>query len=195
MNRKSLLLAAACLLAALIGGALVRWAFALRAAETAGVLYPPPTSPVRNKSGATETSVELSGKDLLAWKSAYEATDKEANARASAVVGMGFTAGCKVCVLPELPAKRLMTRTPTGDYQFAFGMELHRYDGQEDSCLLGNLIMTVTDFGAEMRVTHIDGGFFPLSDTRAVAHYIELFGRTEGVRANGSEIWRLTHAH
>jgi hypothetical protein len=132
-----------------------------------------------------EKAAELTGKDLLAWKLAYEAAGHEAASKAAEFVAGMVRISHKLDVLPDTPSRHLMAKTPTGDYRFAFGMELHQFHDGKDDCLLGILLITVSDFGASMRSTKAEGGFFPLSDSKALADYVGLFGETEGVRADG----------
>jgi hypothetical protein len=83
-----------------------------------------------------------------------------------------------------------MKKTPTGDYQFSFGMEFHQFWPDRDDCLLGTLIITVTDFGATMRGTKAEGDFFALKDTKMFHDYVKLFGETEGVKADRKRMTR-----
>jgi len=97
-----------------------------------------PQSGKESPETASQSGVELSGKDLLAWKVAWQAAVQKFNLLADRY---GGRPGLTVSIGPAAPKKRLMMKTPTGDYVFSFLMNLG-----------GKSLMqvTVTDYGTSM---------------------------------------------
>ena len=74
---------------------------------------------VYNARSSNSAETSLSGNDLLAYKVAYQAAVREFNFIADRY---GGRPGLTISLGPGVPKKRLMMKTPTGDYVFTFLM-------------------------------------------------------------------------
>jgi hypothetical protein len=101
-----------------------------------------------------ETTGELAGRDLIAWKLAREAAEGEyrtwRDRLGRAIAHHSYRGpGCSLVFNPGAPLPANMKRTSTDDYCFMFGLIVRNDHGQNQR----PLYVYVTDYGSELRVS------------------------------------------
>jgi len=121
-----------------------------------------PDATVKDKDAET-SEVELRGKELIAWKLAFQAAIEEFNKLANRI---SPAPGMRLSLGPTIPKKRLMMKTPTGDYIFTFLMT-----GPAEQLIQ----VPVTDLGNSFQVGR------PMHSSCSDEEFLKKFGPVEGV--------------
>jgi hypothetical protein len=179
----------AAMVGVVLGGAIVACIFWAVSASKSGEYRAGADVQAVSASNENYADTSLRGNELLACKLAYEAAGHEADARAKEMAKGLVRMTYAMDVVPDVPRRNLMVKTPTGDYEFVFGMEFHQFNppgagSPEAGCVLGTLRATVADLVGSMRCTRVTGGFFPTADANKWNDYIKLFGETDGVKVD-----------